>query len=311
MCYGSISLRICRNEGILNRKKTSMKRALSILICLTIGAGICAAQQDSAFTFQGKLNDGGIGANGNYDMSFRVFDDPTAGTQIGGTVNLPNVPVAYGIFSVELDFTHGPFVTVSQRFLQIAIRPAGSPDPLTVLTPRQKITSSPFASQAFNANIAAFASNAGNATTANEATTVSTGAGAGILNVSAFSGSVGDIPAGPGVPLIFVGPTTTVTISSAASNRITGSASAALATFSPSTAVINFGLCYQVNSSGSVIIFDSGELLSTVTSSRSPFAYSGTTVLPIGTHTVGFCVRNVGPLISNNQNVSGWIMAPK
>ena len=55
---------------------------------MMIGTGICVAQQDSAFTFQGKLNDGGTAANGNYDMAFRIYDSVTGGTQIGSTVNV-------------------------------------------------------------------------------------------------------------------------------------------------------------------------------------------------------------------------------
>ena len=51
-----------------------MKKLLTIFIWMMIGTGICVAQQDSAFTFQGKLNDGGIAANGNYDMAFRIYD---------------------------------------------------------------------------------------------------------------------------------------------------------------------------------------------------------------------------------------------
>ena len=140
---------------------------------------------------------------------------------------------------------------------------------------------------------------------------VSPGAGAGIVNTYFFSGMIANIPAGPSAVYVFAGPTTSVTISSAAGNRVTGSASAALATFSPSTAVINFGMCYQTNGSGTITIFDSDFLLSTVTSTRIPFSYSGTTVLPVGTHTVGFCVKNVGPAIENNQRVSGWVMVPK
>ncbi|MCW5959920.1 MAG: hypothetical protein KIS76_07140 [Pyrinomonadaceae bacterium] len=290
-----------------------MKKLLTIFISMMIGTGVCVAQQDSAFTFQGKLNDGGTAANGNYDMAFRLFDDVNAGTQVGSTLTINNVSVANGIFSVELDFTHAPFVTVSQRFLQIAIRPAGNSDTPTILSPRQKITSSPFASQSFNANIAAVASTANNLS-CNECVdeaNVSPGTGAGIVNTYFFSGSIANIPAGPGVPFVFAGPTTSVTISSLAGNRVTGSASAALATFSPSSAVIHFAMCYQTNGSGTITPFDSDFLLSTVNSSRSPFAYSGTTVFPVGTHTVGFCVKNIGPAIENNHRVSGWVMVPK
>lgn len=121
-----------------------MRKLLTMIIWMTIGTGICAAQT-TAFTYQGKLNDGGIATNGNYDFEFRLFDTPTtgSGTQVGATVTHSNIAVANGIFSVELDFGSTAFTTTLQRYLEIRIRPAGNADPLTTLSPRQKITSAP------------------------------------------------------------------------------------------------------------------------------------------------------------------------
>ena len=41
--------------------------------------------QSTAFTYQGRLTNGGSPANGIYDMQFALFDNLTAGTQIGTT----------------------------------------------------------------------------------------------------------------------------------------------------------------------------------------------------------------------------------
>jgi len=43
-----------------------------------------AAAQGSAFTYQGRLNDGANAANGIYDLRFKIFDASSAGTQQGG-----------------------------------------------------------------------------------------------------------------------------------------------------------------------------------------------------------------------------------
>ncbi len=54
-----------------------------ILITLTVGA-LCAAETfatplGSAFTYQGRLNDGGQPANNLYDVTFTLHDDPVNG----------------------------------------------------------------------------------------------------------------------------------------------------------------------------------------------------------------------------------------
>jgi hypothetical protein len=43
------------------------------LITILIFAAAVGAQT-TAFNYQGKLNDGGVAANGNYEMQFKLFD---------------------------------------------------------------------------------------------------------------------------------------------------------------------------------------------------------------------------------------------
>src|SRR5262249_20184883 len=98
------------------------------------------------------LTDSGNPANGNYDLQFKLFDTVTVGTgtQQGATITNPTVQVAGGIFNVTLDFGTSVFDGTA-RYLEIGVRPAGSPNPYTVLSPRQQITSSPYAIQTLNA----------------------------------------------------------------------------------------------------------------------------------------------------------------
>jgi hypothetical protein len=99
-----------------------------------------ALAQTAAFTYQGRLADNGAPANSSYDFEFKLFDsaDFVTGTQQGPTINLPSVQVANGVFTVQLDFGAGVF-DGSARFLEISLRPAGSPDSYTMLSPRQPI----------------------------------------------------------------------------------------------------------------------------------------------------------------------------
>lgn len=108
--------------------------------------------QTSGFTYQGKLTDAGNPANGTYDMQFKLFDTPTVGTgsQQGPTITSPSVQVSAGIFTVTLDFGSSVF-TGEVRYLEIGVRPMGNPNPHSILSPRQPITSSPYTIQTLNA----------------------------------------------------------------------------------------------------------------------------------------------------------------
>src|SRR6185369_7788751 len=76
------------------------------LILLIPGAVLA---QSTAFSFQGRLNDGSAAAAGNVQLEVRLYDSLTGGTQIGSAVNIPSVPLINGVFSTELDFGGAAF----------------------------------------------------------------------------------------------------------------------------------------------------------------------------------------------------------
>jgi hypothetical protein len=117
--------------------------------------------QTTAFTYQGRLTDAGSPADGIFDLQFKLFDTPDAGTglQQGSTVVHPTVQVTRGVFAVLLDFGPGVF-NGSARYLEISLRPAGSPDARVTLEPRQPITYSPYAVRSASAAAAETATNA-------------------------------------------------------------------------------------------------------------------------------------------------------
>jgi hypothetical protein len=96
------------------------------------------------FTYQGFLKQNGQPVNGTVSMVFRLYDAPTGGNQIGGSI--PHaVSVQNGLFTVALDF--GNVWTGEDRYLEIQV---GS----TTLSPRVKITPAPYASFAASAGFA-------------------------------------------------------------------------------------------------------------------------------------------------------------
>src|SRR5437870_4869254 len=137
-----------------------------LVVVLTMGVSTAFAQT-SSFTYQGRLTDGGKPANGNYDLQFALFDSLSGGTQVGSTQTMNTVAVSNGVFTVSLDFGANAF-TGASRFLEISARPTGGS--FTLLTPRQQVTSTPYAIRSANASSADTATNATNATNATTAT---------------------------------------------------------------------------------------------------------------------------------------------
>ncbi|MET0754468.1 MAG: tail fiber domain-containing protein, partial [Pyrinomonadaceae bacterium] len=102
-------------------------------------------------TYQGKLNDNNAAANGTYEMQFTLFGGISENPI--GTSTINNVPVSNGIFTVQLAFGSTAF-DGNPRFLEIAVRPAGSQNPFTVLAPRQQILSAPYSIRSSSAALA-------------------------------------------------------------------------------------------------------------------------------------------------------------
>lgn len=72
-----------------------------------------------------------------------------AGTQSGSTLAPTNVAVSNGVFTVSLDFGAVAFPGAN-RWLEISVRVAGG-GAFTTLTPRQPLTSTPYAIKSLNA----------------------------------------------------------------------------------------------------------------------------------------------------------------
>ena len=130
--------------------------AVALLLALTVGltnaqgpgpqgdVSVQAAPVGTAFTYQGRLTDGGSPANGDYDFEFELYDDSDTGTQVGSTVTVDDKTVTDGLFTVELNFGSGAF-NGDARYLEIGVRPGGSTGAYTPLLPRQALTPTPYA----------------------------------------------------------------------------------------------------------------------------------------------------------------------
>ena len=103
-----------------------------------------AAPVSTAFTYQGRLTDGGSPANGAYDLRFSLFDAASGGAQVGSTQALNDVTVADGYFTVALDFGASVFKGEA-RWIVVEVRPGASTGSYTTLSPRTQLASVPYA----------------------------------------------------------------------------------------------------------------------------------------------------------------------
>jgi hypothetical protein len=133
-------------------KTMKTKRTIKLLCICFLALAFClpASAQRTAFTYQGQLNDSGSRANGSYDLTFTLFGVNAGGVAVAGPVTNSAVDVTNGLFTTLVDF--GPDVfTGGSNWLEIAVSTNGA-NSFTTLTPRQRITPTPYAITAENLN---------------------------------------------------------------------------------------------------------------------------------------------------------------
>jgi len=143
--------------------------------------------QGTAFTYQGRLNNGGGAANGSYDLAFTLFATNTSGVAIAGPVTNTAVGVTNGLFTTTVDF--GDAFTGASNWLEIAVS-TNAANNFTTLAPRQQLTPVPYAITAANVSGTISAAQLPAAVVTNGASGVSfsgtfTGNGTGLTTVTA------------------------------------------------------------------------------------------------------------------------------
>ncbi len=98
-------------------------------------------------TYQGRLEEGLLPADGTYDMRFQLYEDNGA-DEVGQPVLVNGVIVDNGLFTVEIEF--GDHFEGDPRWVEVSVRPAGIGS-YTTLSPLQPLNATPYALYAFSA----------------------------------------------------------------------------------------------------------------------------------------------------------------
>lgn len=136
-------------------RKCSVRQSIAVVVLIALLALTSAAARatgrtaapaavGTAFTYQGYLSDGGSPANGSYDFRFRLYNAPSGGAQVAGTLTKEDVAVQAGYLTVMLDFGSSAFGG-EMRWLEVGVRPGSSSDAYTALNPRQALSPVPYA----------------------------------------------------------------------------------------------------------------------------------------------------------------------
>jgi len=132
-----------------------LKDGKSLKVLDSVHIRIVPDEMGTAFTYQGRLIDSNTAADGEYDFEFELYDAPFAGGQLGSTIDVNDLDVIDGYFTVELDFGSDVF-DGNAVWLEIGVRPGELNDPnvYTTLSPRQELTPTPYALYAETAGYA-------------------------------------------------------------------------------------------------------------------------------------------------------------
>ncbi len=113
---------------------------LALVLCLISLASL--AQTATTFTYQGRLYNNGLLANGSYALRITPFNLVTSGMALAAPQTIPVVTVVDGIFSTTLDFGASVFLG-SPVWLAIEVQAPSSS--FVLLAPRQPVTPTPYA----------------------------------------------------------------------------------------------------------------------------------------------------------------------
>ena len=181
---------------------------LMLLALSTLNLQIPTAfAQGTAFTYQGRLNEGTNPATGRFDLTFKVYDALSSGTLVAGPLTNAATGVTNGLFTVALDFGATPF-TGAARWLEIGVRTNGGAS-FSTLSPLQPLTAAPYALYAPSAGTASVLSGTVSASqlsgtlndarlSANVALLTGSPTFAGMVTASSFSGSGAGLTGLPG-----------------------------------------------------------------------------------------------------------------
>ncbi|UCG47412.1 MAG: tail fiber domain-containing protein [Phycisphaerales bacterium] len=126
--------------------RVSMTCVLAAGLCAFVAGPARGEPVSTLFSYQGRLVDGEGPANGLYDFLFEIYDDRENGWLRAHIIEVNDLDVVDGYFTVGLDFGADVF-DGNACWLQVSVRPGDSNDSTEFVTllPRQEVLAVPYA----------------------------------------------------------------------------------------------------------------------------------------------------------------------
>src|SRR6478736_4397387 len=125
-------------------KNSRIQLGSLLFLALLISSIQAVIAQGTGFTYQGRLDDNGGPANGNYDFRFRLSADSLGNTFVGSPVLANAVPVTGGLFTFTVPLDFGAVFTGSNYWVQVDVKTNGAGG-YTTLIPLQRVMPTPYA----------------------------------------------------------------------------------------------------------------------------------------------------------------------
>ena len=245
---------------------------------------------DDAFTYQGKLTDNHAPADGLYDFSFTLHDVASgAGALVLGPVQVEDVPVENGVFSVRIDFGAGAF-SGDQRWLEIGVRDHDATGVFETLQGRQELTAAPYALHALSG-------------------TPGPQGPSGVIQIVDFHNAMAEqAAAGANAPWAFAA---SAIVTVVAAQRVTAQAMGTFGSSSKGWASFLYAICRQPAGGGAITPLSGGSGSGHEVATPEPISVTASAVVATsGEYRIGLCTRNVGTfgIGLDVGNAEGWAM---
>lgn len=141
-------------------RKNSIVRVVYLTTLTLAGPAIAQTPLGPGFTYQGEIQRNGTPVNGTIHLRFTLWDaagsgqPPTGGNQLGVNQLLTDVPVSDGVFTVTLNAGGefgGNVFDGNERWLQIEVCADPGCSSLSILSPRQPLTGTPYSLRTLSA----------------------------------------------------------------------------------------------------------------------------------------------------------------
>ena len=126
-------------------------RILLLAVCCCFLTTFTSVFAQTAFTYQGQVMNSNSPAHGTYDLTFKLWNASSGGSQVGSTITASGTVITNGLFTVILDF--GGQFNGTTYWLELGVRTNGAVS-FSTLSPRQQLTPTPYAIFAEGGNAA-------------------------------------------------------------------------------------------------------------------------------------------------------------